>query len=111
MNTAKLELLSHKGIEQWLRKGLKKRNINHTLTNHWAVDMDATLKVSPSLHFQIGDGYYMVVSTNEAVEKNLEEISFWHEDGKGNLDKEIEKAIKAYPAGVVELRHGDKSNG
>ena len=23
MNTAKLEMLSHKGIEQWLRKGLK----------------------------------------------------------------------------------------
>jgi hypothetical protein len=111
MNTAKLELLSHKGIEQWLRKGLKQRNINHAMTNPWSEQEDATLKVSPSLSFQIGDGYYMVVSSNESVEKNLEKVAWHFEDGKGNIDKEIEKAIKAWPVGVVELRHADFSHG
>lgn len=110
MNTAKLETLSHKGIEQWLRKELKKRNLSHFLENQWAPDTDASMKLSPSLHIQIGDGYYMVVSSNEAVEKKLEEIAFHFEDGTGKLDKEIEKAIKAFPVGIVELRRAGNEN-
>lgn len=109
MNTAKLEMLSHKGIEQWLRKGLKQRNISHFLKEQWTEQSDASMQLSPSLHLQIGDGYYMVVSSNEAVEKNLDKVAWHFEDGKGNLDKEIEKAIKAFPVGIVELRHADLS--
>jgi hypothetical protein len=110
MNTAKLELMSHKGIEQWLRKGLKKRNIAHFLKEPWSEQSDASMQLSPSLHLQIGDGYYMVVSSNEATEKNLDNVGWHFEDGTGNLDKEIKKATEAWPVGIVELRHGGQPN-
>lgn len=109
MTPAKLEMMSHKGIEAWLRKELRKRNISHFLHEQWTERSDASLQISPSLHIQIGDGYYSVVSTNEAVEKNIDKVAFFFEDGKGKLEKEIKNAIAGFPVGMVELRYADPS--
>ena len=111
MNASKLEMLSNKGIEKWIRKTLTKLNISHFKRREWDDESDAEMQLSPSLFIQIGDGYYSVVSTNDGTEKDFEKVAFHFEDGTGKLEEEIQKAIKAFPAGIVDIRNGGKENG